>query len=743
MSCLVLFWLLARARLVQNLLGVAISLYVALVMCGLNVWLLSPMYIAGCLLANPTLAGIVYAISPVIIMCLAYIVYHKLHRPIGMLACNLYGFLSLLPLMLVDMFEVNPIYLVLNVVVCQLVTFFCLDFLRGVCVRGNMHRLSTNECIGGVVLCTMLSLGLYSVDILGFRPYYVVLGVCCVLAIFKLPLHIAVVASFGISLGGSLGGLGLEIVGKTLAVVLAGWAFVKYNRYLAGSAVVLMWCLLQVYFEYFGVIDYGAMIGFSAGAVVCTILPKALLDRIPIYKQVSSSVSAKTLLDRAKSDLSHRVNGISKVFYEMADAYCHYSQTITQDDKAEVVLAGELMTCTCNKCERREECFRALGKQTSTIFESVISSGLATGRASLVDLPNFVNAHCNKIPQLLANTNSLVGSYLARRTARKNYGRDSQLMATQLAGVGGALGQLSQNLLDSGSVDLDMEDRLVGELAEYNIVCNEVMTMSCSGGVSLSMVIREQDKDNDMLIKVAQRVVGHRLQLDEEVTKIGENRIHINLLPAPKYNLTYGFCQQIKQGSTACGDIVKVIKIGGNKVLVALCDGMGSGENAQHDSTKAMEMVANYYKVGWDNARSLSLINRLLAVTSQDNFCALDMCVVDLDNALVDFIKLGGVESYIRRESAVEIVPAVALPMGIIEEANPQISRQMLVVGDMAVVVSDGINDILTPEGITLILDKIGSLNPQVVCDEIMGQAKRIGLQDDATVIAFRIFLSQ
>lgn len=743
MSCLLLFWLLAMARVVQNLLGVAISLYVGLVVCGLNVWVLSPMYIAGCLIANPTLAGIVYAISPVVIMCIAHIVHRKIRKPMGMLACNLYGFLSLLPLILVDMFKINPLYLVINVVICQMITFFCLDFVRGLCVRGNIHRLTSNESIGAVVICSMLSLGLYNIEILGFRPYYIVLGMCCVLAVFKLPLAVSVVFNFGIALGGCLGGLGLEVVGKTITAILAGYVFVKYNRYLSGMAIVLVWCLLQVYFEYFGVIDYGAMIGFSAGAVVCTFIPKVLLDRLPMYKPVSSSVSAKNLLDRAKVDLSHRVSGISKVFYEMADAYCHYSQTIVGDDKAEMVLSNELMTTTCNKCERREECFRALGKQTSNIFESVVSSALATGRASLVDLPNFVNSHCNKIPQLLANTNSLVSSYLSRRSARKNYGRDSQLMASQLAGVGGALGQLSQDLLDSGSVDLEMENRVQDALAEQNIVCSEVMTMSCSGGVSLSMVVREQDVENNALIKTVERVVGHRLILDEEMSTVGENRIHINLLPSPKYSLAYGFCQQMKQGSKACGDIVKVIKIHNNKVLVALCDGMGSGENAQHDSTKAMEMVANYYKVGWDNARSLSLINRLLAVTSQDNFCALDMCVVDLDNAVADFIKLGGVESYIRRESSVELLPAVALPMGIIEEASPQISRQMLVVGDMAVLVSDGINDVLTPNGVKLILDKIGSLNPQVVCDEIMGQARRIGLQDDATVIAFRIFCSQ
>ena len=52
-----LFFLLSRAKPVDGTFGVAISLYVALVTCGLNVWALSPTYIAGCMLADPTLAG--------------------------------------------------------------------------------------------------------------------------------------------------------------------------------------------------------------------------------------------------------------------------------------------------------------------------------------------------------------------------------------------------------------------------------------------------------------------------------------------------------------------------------------------------------------------------------------------------------------------------------------------------------------------------------------------------------------
>ena len=54
--------------------------------------------------------------------------------------------------------------------------------------------------------------------------------------------------------------------------------------------------------------------------------------------------------------------------------------------------------------------------------------------------------------------------------------------------------------------------------------------------------------------------------------------------------------------------------------------------------------------------------------------------------------------------------------------------------------VSDGILDTLKVEGIKEILHRIDSKNPKTISEEIFGQAKIRGLQDDASIIVFRIY---
>ena len=80
------------------------------------------------------------------------------------------------------------------------------------------------------------------------------------------------------------------------------------------------------------------------------------------------------------------------------------------------------------------------------------------------------------------------------------------------------------------------------------------------------------------------------------------------------------------------------------------------------------------------------------------------------------------------------------MPIGIVEEARPQVRRELLQPGDMVVLVSDGIVDALTEDGVKLIVDQIGTLNPQTLADELLRQAERKCLQHDPSAVAFRIF---
>ena len=255
------------------------------------------------------------------------------------------------------------------------------------------------------------------------------------------------------------------------------------------------------------------------------------------------------------------------------------------------------------------------------------------------------------------------------------------------------------------------------------------------------LVVRAEDAPKKSLVQTVSRVMGLRVVLSD-TQSLSSDKVCVRFSPAPRFDLTYGSCQFTKPGSEASGDSIGVYRMRASRALVGLCDGMGSGTQAQQSARATLDMISRFYRAGLDNTKSLAWINRLLVDMGQERFSALDLCVVDLEQATADFIKLGGVSSFIRRAENVQTIESEALPIGIVEEAKPRMQREMLQAGDTVVLVSDGITDALTEQGIRLIVDKIGTLNPQTLAEEVMHQAQRKGLHDDASVVAFRIFPS-
>ncbi len=743
LATMLLFYFAARARLPEMPFGFAAGLYAGLVYSRGYVWLLAPMYIAGCLLADCSIGGIVYAALPVLVLTTVRLVYDKLARPLKAWEVQLYHAAVIAVVAVVQAILVHPVWSAVTTVLSIAFAYFATIVCYGVLVRGVRHRLSADEKVGGIVLLAILGWGLYRVQWGGFRPYWIVLAAAIVYGVLHMPAAGAILLSFGVALGGAIATKDLSVAGGAVAICLIGAPFVRLPKggmWLTLAAILLADVLVGIYFGCFGGYDWKHPLAFGIGILCYAVLPKRAREKLPDYRPTDGTIGARNWMSHTKRDLSERLLLVSRVFYEMADAYGSCSGIVPEPDRALAPLAQELASKTCVNCERRAECMQALGGQTASVMESIVDSALRTGRAMLDDVPNFLHARCIRIPALLANCNSLVAAYHARRESGQAFDRDRAMMSAQLAGVGSVLGEFACDVEGAVSVDRALADRMSEELRYHNVVCSEVTVIAKQQAQEIFLVVRTQDAAKPSVRETAQQVLGVRLIECEAARALSADRVCVHYATAPKFDMTFGSSQFTKPGSDASGDSVSVTRMRANRSLVGICDGMGSGAQAEQSSRATLDMICNFYKAGLDNARSIALVNRLLVDMGQERFSALDLCVVDLDNATVDFVKLGGVMSFIRRDTDVQIIPSQALPIGIVEEARPQVRRELLQPGDMVVLVSDGIVDALTEDGVKLIVDQIGTLNPQTLADELLRQAERKGLQDDASAVAFRIF---
>lgn len=732
------FFLCANAKINENVLGLALGLYVALIYCRCNFFLISPMYIAGCALADASVIGLIYAVSPVVFLGCAKILHYAFAKPLNMLSANLFACVSLMPVFIFDLGVHQLPYvlttLALNQVFCYCATVICYALI----VRGVRNKLSADEIAGGAIVLTVASLGLYRADIAGFMPYFLILGWTVMACTHCFSLSAGTLICFATGLGGAAAEINLGVCAAAVAMFACAYAFKKLGTWFSFAAVMLADLLCGIFFRAY---DYDLLhpIALAVGAAAFAVLPKKVRAKMPVYIADNGVASAKQMVKHNRNEIFARLTGVAKAFYEMGDCFGYRPSRAFADKTPAQTVAREVMLRTCASCPSRASCQSALGSDTGVLFEGVASSALAGVRISEADLPTFVNARCKNIPALLSNCAQSVSDYNARRENEKQYELSQQIVAEQMYGVGKLISNLADDVNRGVNFDSSLEQTLVEELSYCNVVCTEAVLYTKDGEFFVDLTVRADDAEKRATEEIVSKVLGCRMRRKGEPQPLGSGKAVLSFAAEPKYSAIYGEATARKDGSNENGDVKSVQKIGGDKLFLAICDGMGSGNDAHEGSDATLTMVENFYKAGFEGESVLNMINRLLMLRSKDSFSALDLCVVDLRRAIAHFVKLGGVQSFIKRADNVEVVNSSALPIGIVEEAVPYTDNKLLSPGDVVMLVSDGVVDSLGADGVSLILSRAETTFPQELCDTVIAQATRRGAGDDSTAVAIRL----
>ena len=314
-----------------------------------------------------------------------------------------------------------------------------------------------------------------------------------------------------------------------------------------------------------------------------------------------------------------------------------------------------------------------------------------------------------------------------------------------MGAVSHLLSDLGEELNQSITFDNAMHNKILNQMLANNIICSEVLIFSEKGkDFSVVVIVKGENAYNPAI----EKIIGKIMRIDVKVVEVEPTDLSdyfsVKLERACKRDIVFGISCVTKAGSTSSGDSHTLIRLGNNKYLLALCDGMGSGENARKMSVLTMGLVENFYKAGFENQFILDNINKLLTITNQENFSTLDLCVIDLTKEMIDFIKLGATYGAIKRENCVEQVETGTLPLGVLKQVSPSISQFAVSNKDMVIMVTDGITDAFNDyETFAEFVNAIVSTNPQVVAQTILDEAiaRNDGApKDDMTVLVLGVW---
>lgn len=208
-------------------------------------------------------------------------------------------------------------------------------------------------------------------------------------------------------------------------------------------------------------------------------------------------------------------------------------------------------------------------------------------------------------------------------------------------------------------------------------------------------------------------------------------------------SIEVGVAKTKKNNSNKSGDSYITNKINDDKYLIGLSDGMGSGEKASIKSEKVIKMLGNLLTTGMDKESAIELVNSAIMNEDDEVFSTIDATIIDLRDGSTEFIKVGSCPTFIKNGKKVDVIKSVNLPAGILDDIEIDLYDRNLEVGDIIVMISDGVSEaqvdtIKRELWISDLLKNIKAVRPQRIADIILQEAMdaNYGIaQDDMTVL--------
>ncbi|MBE7025194.1 MAG: hypothetical protein E7408_03970 [Ruminococcaceae bacterium] len=599
-------------------------------------------------------------------------------------------------------------------------------FSKGTTLSAPLDVLSVSALMGVAILGVSNLTGLYGL--------YLTLPLS-VLAILLLThesgLTSGAVAGITIGLLATLES-GNPVLGSFAAAGMAAGYFSCYGR--AGAALAFV-CTNAAISFYIGGSTEAIMnlSGVLAPTLIYLALPHGLLGRLtaPIHAAEGRPGRVGLLLCEELREKAAAFSYLS----------CTFSDISEKKQFGTHAAAGSFFEKTarraCEGCSKLSFCWNQEFHRTYAAFFVMLEICTKAGRVEVGDIPISLEEKCLRPGLLLDAFNQQYAVYKQDLLWETRMQEARQLIARQLSSVAHIMEVMEKNIRSGQAENTALENLLRLRLSEKRVPVRS-LSVTDRGYGSLVVALTT---DEETLPAFVSSVVSEALQLPMEITS--ERKGHIRLCPTHRMYLSISGETVPRDGSSKSGDSFDSLYLENGCYLMAISDGMGSGEKAGHDSRAAVNMLSAMFSAGFDAETAVGLVNSVLVLKSaEETFATLDLLLINARNFEAEFIKAGAAASFLKRGNAVRTFAAGSLPAGILSSPDPVRMRVKLCPGDFIVMLSDGIADPACNADSSGWLEEAIRLydgdDPHALCHILLQKAREKGgnsVRDDMTVL--------
>lgn len=200
----------------------------------------------------------------------------------------------------------------------------------------------------------------------------------------------------------------------------------------------------------------------------------------------------------------------------------------------------------------------------------------------------------------------------------------------------------------------------------------------------------------------------------------------------------------VKDGSEVSGDNFAYAGRA-DRYYTVLCDGIGSGEEAYNESNGAVDLLSKFLYTDFSEEQILRTLNSILMIKLGDErFVTFDFNIIDYGLREIRLYKAGAAPTYIISGKNVDKIAGKSLPLGILDNFEYSSFKKKIEIGDMIIMVSDGIIDSISldeKKSLDKYIELIINKDPQTIANSILSYALRGQdiIIDDMTVLVTKI----
>ena len=614
------------------------------------------------------------------------------------------------------------------------------------------YFFQTEEIISiGILICLLVAgIG----DINFFDIYLRNIIAIFIISLFAYVGGMGVGATIGIAMGFVIGITNNNILTFVTLYSLCGLivgVFKETGRVFSSIAFIVVNFIMSMYdssLSFKGVIEViMPLIAFIA-------VPNNIIDYL--IKEFNQERKAEVIndgrLNGVKNEFIERLNSMKGLMSTLSKSISNLGENdILSLNNKGTAMVESLADRVCSDCELKQRCWDRNLHVTFEGFSELISSS----ENNDIYFPKSLENKCVKKRSLMKSAQEIVNNYTVNEALKTRLTEGRNLIASHINSISKTMEDMIYDFEKDITICSEI-DKVIKKSFKVNKI--EYKDVFCyldrKGRMKIKVMLDNCEGCNychknilpiiNTLVKVPVSIAGNGCRIDPDT---GECSIIIE--ETPKYQISSYAAIKAKEGETFIGDSYSFNKNEDGTYLTIVSDGMGSGPEASSESKLAVDLIESFIESGFSKSTAINTVNSIMTMkfNEDEKFTTMDLSLVDLYTGEAEFIKLGGVVSFIKNGSKVRAIKSNTLPFGILDSIDINPEKIKLNHGDIIISMTDGVLDIDKNNvgNYSWLMEylKYADNNPSALSRDILEKATVLSggiVRDDMTVLVSKIY---